>query len=142
MLTNIFKNKFTNLKTKINPFNKQLYFSYLEKNWTNSLLYFLKENQNQNQIKFFFTKKNKENNNNNNNNNNENPEDNIKNKFNINDLLKIFSFLLLISFNENKKMFCYKASNKELERASNTIENDIKNLEFKYGGTLKREPIK
>jgi hypothetical protein len=145
MLGNIFKNKFT--KIKINPLINHFNFSY----------YYLTNNIITNNFQNF-SNKNKNNNNNNNktkenynkykNTENENlkkyeiPRENLKNKFNIKDLLKILPFLLLISFNENKKIFCFKATNKELERASNTIENDIKNLEFKYGGTLKREPIK
>ncbi len=57
-------------------------------------------------------------------------------------LLKALPFFLLLSFLEFKKIHCYKASNKELDRVRNLIEDEIKNLEFKYKGLLRREPIK
>ena len=40
------------------------------------------------------------------------------------------------------KLFCYKATNKELEKLMSNLENQIKNLEFKYHGKMRRQPIK
>jgi len=61
---------------------------------------------------------------------------------NFDDLWKVVPLFFLISFIEFKKIYCYKATNKELDRVRNLIEEEIKNLEFRYKGLLKREPIK
>lgn len=65
-----------------------------------------------------------------------------KNNFNYKIFLGIIPFFLYLSYTKNKKSFCFKANNKELERVSNLIETEIRNLEFKYEGKLRREPIK
>ncbi len=57
-------------------------------------------------------------------------------------ILKVLPVFLLLSFLKFKKIYCYKASNKELDRIRKLIEEEIKDLEFKYKGLLKREPIK
>ena len=54
-----------------------------------------------------------------------------------------FSMMGLMAILEKEKiMNCYKASNKELEKIMNNLENQIKNLEFRHHGKLRRQPIK
>lgn len=59
-------------------------------------------------------------------------------KFHFSGILGMMIFLERVK----KQMFCYKASNKELEKLMNSLESQIKNLEFKYHGKLRRQPIK
>lgn len=40
------------------------------------------------------------------------------------------------------RVICYKATNKELDKVMANLEAKIKNLEFKYHGKLRRQPIK
>jgi hypothetical protein len=64
-------------------------------------------------------------------------------KINFVKFLPIGLYLTVIFLETQKKnMFCFKASNKELEKMTSNIENQIKNLEFKYHGKLRRQPIK
>jgi hypothetical protein len=54
-----------------------------------------------------------------------------------------FSMMGLMAILEKEKiMNCYKASNKELDKIMNNLENQIKNLEFRHHGKLRRQPIK
>lgn len=54
-----------------------------------------------------------------------------------------FSMMGLMAILEKEKiMNCYKASNKELEKIMNNLETQIKNLEFRHHGKLRRQPIK
>jgi SpoVK/Ycf46/Vps4 family AAA+-type ATPase len=58
--------------------------------------------------------------------------------------LKHFSYLpILVGFSylTKSKLYCYSASNKELEKMMNSLDREIKNLEFKYQGKLRRQPI-
>jgi hypothetical protein len=55
--------------------------------------------------------------------------------------IAIYGGLLFLE-KQKKNMFCYKASNKELDKMTANLENQIKNLEFKYHGKLRRQPIK
>ncbi len=71
-----------------------------------------------------------------------NRDERRNNNINMDDILKVFPIFLLLSFLELKKSFCYKATNKELDRVKNLIETYIKDLEFRYKGLIKREPIK
>lgn len=72
-------------------------------------------------------------------NNNKNNKSNFDD---YNNILKIIPIFFLFTCVEFKKVFCYKASNKELDRVKYLIEEEIKNLEFRYKGTIKREPLK
>lgn len=63
--------------------------------------------------------------------------------------ISIFSFIFYSFANEYKKkkndkrevLSCFKAEDKELKRVKNEINERIKNLEFKYKGTLKRQNV-
>ena len=43
---------------------------------------------------------------------------------------------------ESPMMYCYKINNKELEKMMGLLETQIKNLEFRYQGKLRRQPVK
>jgi chaperonin cofactor prefoldin len=61
------------------------------------------------------------------------------------DFLKILPFSIIsgiILLEKEKRLYCFKASNKELDKMMNNLENQIKNLEFRYHGKLRRQPIK
>lgn len=61
------------------------------------------------------------------------------------DLFKIIQFSIMsgiLLLEKEKRLYCYKATNKELEKMMNNLENQIKNLEFRYHGKLRRQPIK
>jgi hypothetical protein len=63
-----------------------------------------------------------------------------KSKF---ELYSLFPFFVgIYIFSNSKNLLCYKASNKELDKIMNSLENHIKNLEFKYQGKLNRQPIR
>ena len=61
-----------------------------------------------------------------------------KNKFDIHSLLPLVIGMYLYT----KKMYCYSANNKELDKVMNFLDREIKNLEFKYQGKIKRQPIR
>ena len=50
--------------------------------------------------------------------------------------------ILLNNKTEENTLLCFKASNKELEKVLNNLETQIKNLEFKYHGKMRRQAIK
>jgi hypothetical protein len=41
-----------------------------------------------------------------------------------------------------KKLRCYAANNKELDKVMGFLDREIKNLEFKYHGKIRRQPIR
>jgi len=43
---------------------------------------------------------------------------------------------------ESPMIHCYKVNNKELEKMMGLLETQIKNLEFRYQGKLRRQPVK
>ncbi len=59
----------------------------------------------------------------------------------------LIPFILSLSFSltlfplKQTKLNCYKATNKEIEKVLNSLDTQIKNLEFKYHGKLRRTPI-
>lgn len=59
-------------------------------------------------------------------------------KYNFNDHNNIFKSLGL----DLPLLHCYKVNNKEIEKMMGLLENQIKNLEFRYQGKLRRQPIK
>lgn len=61
-----------------------------------------------------------------------------KSKFDIYSLLPLVIGMYLF----NKKLNCYQANNKELDKVMNFLDREIKNLEFKYQGKIKRQPIR
>lgn len=48
----------------------------------------------------------------------------------------------LFNFFNFPSIHCYKINNRELEKMMSLLENSIKNLEFRYQGKLRRQPIK
>jgi uncharacterized protein YsxB (DUF464 family) len=61
-----------------------------------------------------------------------------KHKFDIYSLLPLVIGMYLYT----KKLNCYQANNKELDKVMNYLEREIKNLEFKYQGKIRRQPIR
>jgi hypothetical protein len=57
-------------------------------------------------------------------------------------LSKIYCLFGLFTIMAYQKINCYPASDKEIEKIRTNLENQIKNLEFKYHGKLRRQPIK
>ncbi len=57
-------------------------------------------------------------------------------------LSKIYCLFGLFTIVAYQKINCYPASDKEIEKIRTNLENQIKNLEFKYHGKLRRQPIK
>lgn len=51
-------------------------------------------------------------------------------------------FFGLFAMLTTKGSLCYKASNKQLDAIMTRLDNEIKNLEFRYEGKLRRQPIK
>ena len=64
---------------------------------------------------------------------------NISEGLNFNKIYCLFGLFSLMIY---KKISCYPASDKELEKIRSNLEREIKNLEFKYEGKLRRQPIK
>jgi hypothetical protein len=60
---------------------------------------------------------------------------NYEKKFNANEIFRAFKL-------ESPLMYCYKVNNKELEKMMGLLETQIKNLEFRYQGKLRRQPVK
>jgi hypothetical protein len=60
------------------------------------------------------------------------------NKFDIYSLLPFVIGMYLYT----KKLSCYSVSNKELDKVMNFLDKEIKNLEFKHQGKIKRQPIR
>ena len=58
-----------------------------------------------------------------------------RNEFNKNEFFRTFGL-------DTAMLHCYKVNNKELEKMMGLLENQIKNLEFRYQGKLRRQPIK
>lgn len=52
------------------------------------------------------------------------------------------TFTLYQLHGKTSTLFCYKTNNPQLEKFVDQIESSIKNLEFKYHGTMHRQPIK
>jgi hypothetical protein len=61
-----------------------------------------------------------------------------KHKFDIYSLLPLLIGMYLFT----KKLHCYQANNKELDKVMNFLDREIKNLEFKYQGKIRRQPIR
>jgi hypothetical protein len=61
-----------------------------------------------------------------------------KPKFDIYSLLPLVIGMYLYT----KKLSCYTANNKELDKVMNYLDKEIKNLEFKYQGKISRQPIR
>lgn len=55
---------------------------------------------------------------------------------------KLYSLFGLLTIMIYKKLSCYPASDKELDKVRSNLENQIKSLEFKYQGKLRRQPVK
>jgi hypothetical protein len=55
---------------------------------------------------------------------------------------KLYSLFGLLAIIIYKKISCYPANDKEIEKVRNNLENQIKSLEFKYQGKLRRQPVK
>jgi len=61
------------------------------------------------------------------------------------EFIKILPFSVIsgiILLEKEKRLYCFKANNKELDKMMSNLENQIKNLEFRYHGKLRRQPIK
>lgn len=58
------------------------------------------------------------------------------------DFSKIYCLFGLFTIFAYKKIKCYPASDKEIDKIRTNLENEIKSLEFKYQGKLRRQPIK
>ena len=57
----------------------------------------------------------------------------------INKIYCLFGLFTIMIYN---KVSCFPASDKELEKIRGNLEKEIKNLEFKYQGKLRRQPVK
>ena len=59
---------------------------------------------------------------------------------------KYFVFLVFCSiytsYQKNKRLYCYQANDKEINKMKSIIEKEIDNLEFKYQGNIRRQPVK
>jgi hypothetical protein len=58
------------------------------------------------------------------------------------DYTKLYGLFGLLTLMVYKKIWCYPATDTHLEKVRNGLEKDIKTLEFKYQGKLRRQPIK
>lgn len=97
--------------------NKKYISKFLNSKYSNFKFY------NNNEMKEMFFKKINENNKN----------------FDYSKIFSIFGALLLLKI--KKELMCYKVNNKELEKFMEKLDKGIKDLEFKYKGTLRRHPV-